>query len=180
MSPKPAKILLTGLPGCGKTTAIMKIIANLDPKKAAGFYTQEIREDNTRKGFSWTRLDGTTSILAHMNTKSPYKVGKYGVDVSGFEKSVVPILDINYSDAELFIIDEIGKMECFSKKFVTAVRRLFASDKSVLATVAQKGTGLISEVKNFPGTKLFNLTHQGRDETIAEILQILSFLKKGA
>jgi nucleoside-triphosphatase len=176
MSPKPAKILLTGLPGCGKTTAIMQIVTKLDAKKVAGFYTQEIRENNIRRGFSWIRLDGAVGVLAHVNTKSPCKVGKYGVDVSEFEKSVVPILD---SVAELFIIDEIGKMECFSKKFVAAVRRLFASDKSVLATVAQKGSGLISEVKNYPGIKLFNLTAKSRDKIIAEISQILSFLKKG-
>jgi nucleoside-triphosphatase len=108
-----------------------------------------------------------------VNTKSPSKVGKYGIDVSGFEESILPILDINHTDAELFIIDEIGKMECFSKKFVTAVRRLFVSDKSLLATVAQKGSGLISEVKSYPDTKLFNLTAQNRDKTITEILQIL-------
>jgi nucleoside-triphosphatase len=174
MSSKSNKVLLTGVPGCGKTTAIIQIMENLKDIKAAGFYTQEIRQNNKRKGFTWTRLDGATGILAHVNTKSPYKVGKYGVDVSGFERSVVPILDINCSDAELFIIDEIGKMECFSKKFVTAVRRLFESDKSLLATVARKGTGLISEVKNFPGTKLFSLTSQNHDKIIAEILRILS------
>jgi nucleoside-triphosphatase len=178
MSSKSDKILLTGAPGCGKTTAIIQIMENLKGIKAVGFYTQEIREDNIRKGFCWTRLDGDTGILAHINTKSPYKVGRYGVDISGFEKSVVSILDINRIDAGLFIIDEIGKMECFSKKFVAAVRQLFASDKSVLATVARKGTGLISEVKNFPRTKLFNLTAQNRDKTISEILEILSFLKK--
>jgi len=173
------KILLTGLPGCGKTTALLQIIDALDFKRVAGFYTQEIRENNVRKGFSWTRLDGATGILAHVNIKSPYKVGKYGVDISGFEKSVVQILDINYSDAILFAVDEIGKMECFSKRFVTTVRQLFASDKSVLATVARKGGGLISEVKNFPRIKLFNLTAQNRDKKIAEISQILLFLKKG-
>ncbi len=177
MMPKSAKILLTGLPGCGKTTAVMQIIANLDPKKVAGFYTQEIRQNNTRKGFSWARLDGVTGILAHIDIKGPFRVGKYGVDVASFEKSVVPILDIEQTDAELFILDEIGKMECLSEKFVAAVRRLFASDRSVLATVALRGAGLISEVKNFPGTKLFHLTRQGRDKTIAEISQILSFLK---
>ena len=179
MSSESAKILLTGLPGCGKTTAIMQVISNLSHTKAAGFYTQEIRENNTRKGFSWTRLDGATGIIAHIDIKSPFKVGKYKVDVGGFEKSVVPVLDIERSNAELFIIDEIGKMECMSERFVAAVHRLFASDRSVLATVAQKGTGLISEVKNFPGTKLFNLTAKSRDKTIAEISQILSFLKKG-
>ncbi len=178
MSSKSAKILLTGLPGCGKTTVVMKIIANLDPKKIAGFYTQEIRKENIRKGFSWTRLDGDTGILAHVNTKSPYKVGKYRVDVAGFEKSVVPILDSENNNADLFVIDEIGKMECFSEKFVNAIRLLFSSRKSVLATVAKKGKGLISEIKNYPDTLLFNLTTQNHDKVVDEISQILSFLKK--
>jgi len=175
---EPAKILLTGLPGCGKTIAVMRILENLDCNNVAGFYTQEIRQADTRKGFRWSRLDGKTGILSHVNIKGPFRVGKYGVDVAGFEEMVVPILDIEWADAELFILDEIGKMECLSEKFVIAVRRLFASERSVLATVAQKGAGLIREVKNYPGTRLFNLTRQNRDKTIAEILQILSFLKR--
>jgi len=178
MSSKSIKILLTGLPGCGKTTAIMNIIASLDCEKVAGFYTQEIRENNNRKGFRWKRLDGVAGILAHVDIKSRFKVGKYGVDVAGFEKSVVPVLDAEQIGTELFIIDEIGKMECFSEKFNATVRRLFASDKSVLATVARKGAGLISEVKNCPGTQLFKLTRENRDKTIDEILRILSYLKK--
>lgn len=180
MSSKSAKILLTGVPGCGKTTAVMKIIENLSREKVAGFYTQEIRENNKRKGFCWASLDGATGILSHVDIKGPLRVGKYGVDVAGFEEAVVPILDVERADAELFIIDEIGKMECLSEKFVTAVRRLFASERSVLVTVARKGAGLISEVKNYRGTRLFNLTRENRNETIAEILQILSFLKESA
>jgi len=172
-----AKILLTGLPGCGKTTAAMQIIANLNCEKLAGFYTQEIRQGGVRKGFSWQRLDGAAGTLAHIDIKGPFRVGKYGVDVAGFEKSVVPILDAEKTDTQLFVIDEIGKMECFSKKFAAAIRRLFKSDKSVLATVALKGTGLISEVKNYQDIKLFNLTRQNHNKTIAEILQALSFLK---
>ena len=178
MSHKSAKILLTGSPGYGKTTSIMNIIANLDCEKVAGFYTQEIRENHNRKGFRWKRLDGAAGILAHVDIKGRFKVGKYGVDIIDFEKSVVPILDAERTGAELLIIDEIGKMECFSEKFVTAARRLFASDKSVLATVARKGAGLISEVKNYPDTQLFKLNHQNRDKTIEEILQTFSFLKK--
>jgi len=177
MLSKSAKILLTGLPGCGKTTAVMQIIENLNCEKVAGFYTQEIRQNNIRKGFRWAHLDGATGILAHVDIKGRLRVGKYGVNVAGFEKSIVPLLDVEQTNAELFILDEIGKMECLSKKFVTTVRRLFTSNRSVLATVAKKGGGLISEVKNYPGTKLFNLTHKDHDKTIAEILRILSFLK---
>jgi nucleoside-triphosphatase len=177
MNSKSAKILLTGLPGCGKTTAIMKIVAGLDRASVVGFYTEEIRENNARRGFRWKRLDGTGGILAHVDIKGRFKVGKYGVDVAGFEKSVVPVLDAEQNDAELFVIDEIGKMECLSGKFVAAVRGLFDSNKSVLATVARKGTGLISEVKSYPGTKLFNLTSENRERTIDEILKILSFMR---
>ena len=174
MPSKSAKILLTGLPGCGKTTAVLQIIDTLDSKKVAGFYTQEIRENNVRKGFRWARLDGANGVLAHVDIKGPFRVGKYGVDVAGFEQSVVPVLDIERFDAELYILDEIGKMECMSEKFVAAVRLLFASDKAVLATVAEKGSGLISEVKNYSDVKILKLTQQRRDKTIAEILQMLS------
>lgn len=169
---------MTGLPGCGKTTAIIKIVEQLKSDKVAGFYTQEIRQNGTRKGFSWSRLDGAAGTLAHVDIKGRFRVGKYGVDVDGFEKAVVTVLDVERTDAELFVLDEIGKMECFSEKFVAAVRRLFVSDKSVLATVARKGTGLIRQVKSYPGVKLYTLTRENHDEIIAEIVQILSFLKR--
>ena len=174
MLTRSAKILLTGLPGCGKTTAVMQIAAKLSHKKIIGFYTEEIRQNNVRKGFRWNRLDGSSGILAHVDIKSRFRVSKYGVDIEGFERSVVPILDTDQSNAQLFIIDEIGKMECMSQTFVTAARRLFTSDKSILATVAQKGSGLISEVKSFPAVKLFTLTGNNRDRIVADIVRILS------
>jgi len=178
MLSKSVKILLTGLPGCGKTTAIIQIADSLKHGKIAGFYTKEVRENTIRKGFSWTRLDGATGILAHTDIKGPYRVGKYGVDVVSFEKSVVSILDIEQNLADLFIIDEIGRMECMSEKFVNAVRRLFASEKSILATVAQKGRGFISEIKYYRDVKLFHLSHQNYDKIINAISQILFFEKR--
>lgn len=174
---KSAKILVTGLPGCGKTTAVMQIIEKLDCQKATGFYTEEIRQGSGRKGFRWIGLDGTSGVLAHIDIKGRFKVGRYGVDVAGFEGQLVQTLDLEREGTKLFIIDEIGKMECLSGRFVGAVRRLFESDKSVLATVAQKGGGLISEVKRYPDVKLFTLKRGSFDKTIAEILEVLSFLK---
>jgi nucleoside-triphosphatase len=156
----------------------MKVIAGLDWVKVAGFYTEEIRQEGVRKGFRWVRLDRESGILSHVDIRGPAKVGKYGVDIAGFEKNVVPVLDPGQAGVQLFVIDEIGRMECYSDKFVTAVRWLFKSDKSVLATVAQKGGGLISEVKTYARPRLLNLTRHNRDETIAEIIQILPFLRR--
>jgi nucleoside-triphosphatase len=170
---KPLKILLTGPPGCGKSTAVIKIAAHLDKIKIAGFYTGEIRTAGVRKGFSWHRLDGPTGTLAHIDIKGKYKVSKYGVDIADFEKSVVPILDSRKSSASLFIIDEIGKMECLSQNFVSAVQELFDSDKSILATIALQGPGLIADLKARHDVKLFILNAANRDAITADVLQIL-------
>jgi len=178
MSLKSVKILLTGLPGCGKTTAIIKVLENLKGIKKAGFYTQEIREGNTRKGFCFNRLDGYTGILAHTNIETAYRVGKYRVNLEEFEKVIVPILNAEETDAEIFIIDEIGKMECISDKFVNAVRRLFDSDKTIIATITQKGGGFISEIKKHPAVRLFNLTIQNRDKVVSEITKVITFIQQ--
>ena len=174
MSSKNNKLLLTGFPGCGKTTAVMTILEKLTGLKASGFYTKEIRQDDVRKGFEWIRLDGPKGILAHIDLKTPLSVGKYRVDVAGFEKDVLSVLDIDAGNADLFVIDEIGKMECLSGGFVDAVRKLFASEKAVLATIARKGGGFIEEVKNYPNVRVFNLTRNNNEQIIAQILQILS------
>jgi len=163
------KIVLTGRPGCGKTTAVMTIVRVLSTAGIAGFYTEEICERGRREGFRWHRLDGRTGVLAHIGIKSRYRVGKYGVDIESFDKEAVPVLDPDAVGVDLFVIDEIGRMECFSERFVEAVRRLLDCDKYVLATVALKGDGLIREVKSHPGIELLHLTTENRNEITRQI-----------
>lgn len=178
MSRRLGKILLTGLPGCGKTTAVVKIVASLDKTNVAGFYTEEIREAGRRKGFRWHRLDGRSGILAHVDIKSRHRVSKYGVDIESFDREVVPAIDPQITRAELFAVDEIGTMECFSDKFIQTVRRLFTSDACVLAAVALKGGGLIQEVKSYPTVKLLHLTVENRDEITRQVGQMLGAAMK--
>jgi nucleoside-triphosphatase len=51
-------ILLTGSPGCGKTTLLKRLAKELEHFQPVGFYSQEIREEGVRKGFGLTSLDG--------------------------------------------------------------------------------------------------------------------------
>jgi nucleoside-triphosphatase THEP1 len=40
---------------------------------------------------------------------------------------------------------------------------------TVLATVAQKGPGLIQRVKSYPGVELLHLTRENRDEVTQQV-----------
>lgn len=62
------------------------------------------------------------------------KVGKYTVMVEDFEKAVLEILNKNImkTAVPLFVIDEIGKMECYSKKFCDKIREIFYSHEGNL------------------------------------------------
>jgi nucleoside-triphosphatase len=54
--------LLTGPPGCGKTTVIRRLIERLDDLRLAGFYTQEVREKGQRVGFEAISLSGRQPV----------------------------------------------------------------------------------------------------------------------
>jgi nucleoside-triphosphatase len=163
------KILLTGKPGIGKTTLIRKIIAQMRPTPMTGFYTAEMRSQGRRCGFELCGLNGARRVLAHVNFKSCQRVGRYGVDTAGFE-AFLEQLDLTNPDAGLVIIDEIGKMELFSKRFQAIIRELFDTDRELIATIALFGGGLVQEIKQRPGVRLLEITRHNRDHLVAELL----------
>jgi len=154
-------ILLTGRPGIGKTTVIRRLAELLVGRRIAGFYTDEIRVAGERQGFRITTFSGTTGILAHAKTRSPCRVGRYGVRVEEFERIALPEL---VRPADVLLIDEIGKMECFSSRFVQAVRDVLNRPTPVVATVALSGSGFIADVKRRPDAELWQVSAQNRDE----------------
>ena len=89
-------ILLTGLPGVGKTTIIKQLADSLATHQPDGFFTQEIREDGIRKGFELVTFDGRRQLLSHVNIPGSHRVGRYGVDLTGFEK-LLETLDLRNS-----------------------------------------------------------------------------------
>jgi nucleoside-triphosphatase len=161
MEEKVNKFLLTGLPGCGKTTVIMRLADMLKTKKVAGFYTQEIRDAGQRTGFSLQTFSGKKSVLSSINFKNGPRVGRYRVDIKGFEQTVLPELAIN-KDLDLYLIDEIGKMECFSGKFIEAIKQILDGSVPLVATVALKGSGFIAQVKERKDVELITVTAENR------------------
>ncbi len=168
-------ILITGVPGSGKTTLITNLADDFKRFDPAGLYTVEIREHGIRRGFEIVGLDGRRGILSHVDIKSHYRVGAYGVDVGSFEK----FLDaLSWSNAGLLIIDEIGKMECLSRRFVALMKEVLDSEKLVIATIALKNRGFIAEVKARGDVKLFEVTMRNRDALEDVIEEYVAALEK--
>jgi nucleoside-triphosphatase THEP1 len=86
------RILITGVPGVGKTTLVRKVVEKLDVP-LRGFYTEEIREQGKRVGFKLRTIEGKEGVLAHIHSTSRFRVGKYGVEVRAFEEIAVPELE---------------------------------------------------------------------------------------
>jgi nucleoside-triphosphatase len=162
-------VLITGKPGVGKTTLIREIAQDLKNYDPVGFYTQEIRANDHRQGFRLVSLDGRSGILSHVQHKGPYRVGRYGVDLIGFERFLTE-LDLCHSPSHLVILDEIGKMECLSTQFTTEMQTLLDSSKLILATIALKGEGFIQQVKQRPDCRLISVTLENRERLIDTVM----------
>jgi len=153
--------LLTGRPGTGKTSLIKQAIAGMRDK-AGGFYTEEIRSGGVRQGFRLVTLDGEEAILAHVDIRNPYRVGKYGVDIDILDKVGVSALNQAAKERRLVVVDEIGKMELLSANFREAVWQVINSGKKVL--------GRADAIKGQPQVNLIEVTRANRQRVLEELL----------
>jgi nucleoside-triphosphatase len=113
-------------------------------------------------GFELIGFDGRNSILARVGQASPYRAGKYGVNLRGFEEFLSG-MDLSNSPG-LAIIDEIGKMECYSSIFRELVQDLLTSPTIILATIAQRGDSFIEEIKQRNDVQVFHVIRENRNE----------------
>jgi nucleoside-triphosphatase len=96
-------------------------------------------------------------------------VGRYGVDIAGFE-SFLQDLEMPTPAPRLIVIDEIGKMECLSGRFRKLVGMCLDSPIPFLSTIALRGTLPIEGIKSRPDVKVITMSHENRDEKFKEVL----------
>jgi nucleoside-triphosphatase len=172
MTMSTAKLLITGPPGCGKTTLIKRIVDTV-PYPVNGFFTAEIRQGGTRVGFEVESFAGVKGILSHVDIRSRNRVGKYGVDIEAFEKIAIPEIERAIEGKNLLIVDEIGKMELYSARFKELIVTAFDSEIPIIATILYKPHPFCDRLKNGDNVNIVQLRRDNLESSLKEILKKL-------
>ena len=158
-------IVLTGSPGVGKTTAVMRVVRELKERgvKVGGTVSRELKTNNTRIGFEFIDLTTNDRNGLASNTGNGHQVGKYFVNTAGCRFAAErPTNAVRNSD--VIICDEIGPMELKSKEFTDFVKNLLYVDKKVIVIVHQKLQHLLTDEFINKSSLLINLDLENRDE----------------
>jgi len=160
-------ILVTGPPRIGKSTLIERIVSRLQ-RPATGFFTREIRDRGKRVGFSIITLEGKRGVLAHQDIRGRFRVGKYGVNIEDIDRIAVPSMSPAGPDV-IIVIDEIGKMECFSQLFQSSLITALDSENPVIGSIALKGDAFIAKIKRRKDISWIEVSEKNRDKLVETI-----------
>jgi len=161
-------IFLTGNPGIGKTTILLKVVESLKVKgySVGGMISHEIRSCGNRVGFEIVDLSsGKRGWLAHINQPTGPQVGRYRVNLKDLEDIGATAIEKASKSFNVIVIDEIGPMELFSGKFKNAVEGAVKSDKLVVGIVHWKAKNkLVEEIKAMEECEVLMVTYGNRDK----------------
>jgi nucleoside-triphosphatase len=189
-------LFLTGKPRIGKSTIIRNLVKYIQATYSEmisthGFYTSEVLKglSNSRIGFDIITIDGQKGVLSrkkeHWTGNPPDdntpRVGGYIVNLKEFERLAIPSITILKKEKKkierkmlsLIIIDEVGKMECFSNDFNEIVRNLVLKENKddiyVIGTVAMNHDGLAKEIRNKAGFGKRDIKEDNKNLIIWEV-----------
>lgn len=166
------RLLITGRPGCGKTSLVLSILRRF-PNRFAGFYTEEVREGGTRTGFTVTNItDGESALFASVSFKgSKYRVSKYGLALDVFERIGLKGMEEAIRRGRPILIDEIGKMELFSERFRRLLDDCLSAPVPLIATVHSHSHPFTDELKKRRDVEVFTLKRPRHREVFERIAE---------
>ena len=171
------KIGITGLPNAGKTQLLLKIIEMLEAedKKVGGMITEAIFFRNRKVGFyvvDW--LTKKKRKFAHENIESTVHVEEYGVDMRALDAVGVKAIKAAIKEADVIVIDEVGKMEVESPGFVEAVNEALDCDKPLILTLHKKSRNpLLQDIRRRDDLRILEATPVNRNLLPFKIMNLM-------
>jgi nucleoside-triphosphatase len=159
--------VVTGSPGVGKTTVLVKLIDVLKNRcfSIGGMLTREVRVAGERVGFELSDIDeGRRGWLAGADQKEGPQVGKYRVNLGDLNNIGANAVLKAVECSDIVVVDEVGPMELLSDQFVQAVERAINSSKPVVCTVHWKMRNqVIDRIERREDAETFVVSLQNRD-----------------
>lgn len=175
--PKSVKIGITGLPSAGKTQALIKVIEMLEDDEwvVGGMITEPVVKKGKRVGFNvkdWMTKE--EDVFAHVKLDSKVRIGKYGVDINVLERIGVKAVERATEEAEIIVIDEVGKMEVESEGFIQAVKKSLDADKSIILTLHKKSRNpLLQDIRRRDDVRILEVTPINRSLLPYKIMRLM-------
>ncbi|MCD6461562.1 MAG: NTPase [Thermoplasmata archaeon] len=173
----PMKIGLTGLPGVGKTDTVMRIVRMLEEEEytSGGMITKAIMEEGERVGFTVENIiTGEVRTFAHINIDSRHKVGKYGVDLKALEEVGVAAIREAMEEADIIVIDEVGRMEVESSLFVQTVEDALDCGKPVIITLHKKSRNpLLQDIRRRDDIRILEVTLVNKNMLPYKVVELI-------
>jgi nucleoside-triphosphatase len=158
--------LLTGEPGIGKTTLIRQVISTMR-LRAAGFYTEDLRTSGVREGFRIVTLDGEMALLASAGHEGAVAVSKYGVDIEELNRVGVSALRRAIDRGYVIVVDEIGKMQLYSRDFRQTIFEALRTGHPLLGTIMAGRNTYAERIRHHPKVEVLELTAANRQEVLS-------------
>ena len=174
-------LLLTGSPGVGKTSVLLRIVESLRAKgySVGGMLSREVRIGGVRVGFEILDLKtGRKGWLAHVTQKQGPQIGRYRVNLGDLESIGVEAITNAAASSDVIVIDEVGPMELYSNKFRQATVKAVEGSKLVMGVVHWKATdSLITEIRGRDDVEVHLVTMESREDLHLLVLkEALGFL----
>ena len=154
-------ILLTGRVQVGKSTALRKFIEN-SGIKADGVKTFW-RDADT---LLIEPYEGGESMVAAVtdtdHRRAIPEAFEYGADI--IEKS---------GNGDVIVLDELGRLERCSERFMNAVFEKLRGDKRVLGVIKLESNHFLDKIREMPNLVILEVTEENRDEIPQKIAEYM-------
>jgi nucleoside-triphosphatase len=174
---------MTGSPGVGKTTLLLKVAEALKARgyRVGGMISRDVRTSGSRVGFEVKDFrSGNKGWLASVHGQRGPQVGRYRVNIDDLNSVGVKAILEACEKLDVVVVDEIGPMELFSEKFREAVKKAVESKKLVVSTIHWRmNSDLVHGIKKREDAEIFMVTNENREHLHEEVIRAaLDFLSK--
>ncbi len=171
------KISLIGMSGVGKTQTVLKTIDILEREGivVGGIITERVTEGKEYVGLKVLDWHSKGSItFAHKGINSRVRIERFGVDLRAYDQIAIPAIEWSKENADVVVIDEVGRIEQESKHYTEAVREVLELDKMMILTLHKKGrNAILQQVKTRDDFRSLEVSHANRTVLPYRIAQFL-------